>query len=47
MERDPARLKYLDLAEAKFGRDDALKRFGQRDWQAYQQQGLIKETNVT
>lgn len=46
LERDPAKLKYLELAEAKFGTDPALKRFGQRDWKAYQKQNLIREANV-
>ncbi len=46
LERDPARLRYLVLAENKFGQDASLKRFGQRDWKAYQRQKLIRETNV-
>ncbi len=47
LERKPARLKYLALAEEKFGKDEAnLKRFGQADWRAYQKQGLLKVTQV-
>lgn len=47
LERKPARLKYLALAEQKFGKDEAnLKRFGRSDWRAYQKQGLLKETQV-
>ena len=46
LERDPARLRYLELAETKFGQDPTLKRFGQRDWKAYKTQGLVKETDV-
>lgn len=46
MERDPAKLRYLEQAEAKFGQDPSLKRFGSRDWKAYQRQNLIRETNV-
>lgn len=47
--RDPAALRYLDLAYDKFGgRDYAqAKRFGERDWSAYKAQGKIVETNVT
>lgn len=46
--RDPARLPYLDQAAAKFGREpyDVSKRFGQRDWTVYQNQGKIVETTV-
>jgi len=46
LERDPAKLRYLELAEDKFGPIRQLKRFGQRDWQAYRRQGLITERNV-
>jgi uncharacterized protein (DUF362 family) len=60
--RDPAQLRYLDLAEKKIseriearrkaggevsGRVDVDgKRFANRDWQAYERQGLIKDTTV-
>jgi len=46
LERDPAKLKYLEMAETKFGQDEALKRFGQRDWKSYQRQNLIREISV-
>jgi len=60
--RDPANLRYLDLAEQKIvqriearkragpsdeGRVAAEgKRFASRDWQAYQRQGLLRESSV-
>lgn len=58
--RDPANLRYLDLADKKIGErveagrrpgagEHAVsegKRFGSRDWQAYQRQGLIREETV-
>jgi uncharacterized protein (DUF362 family) len=51
--RDPAALSYLELAERKFGETEtgertyaSAKRFGTRDWTAYQRQGKIVETNV-
>jgi len=44
--RDPARLKYLELAWDKFGRHGRDHRPGQPDWQEYQRQGLIAEVNV-
>ncbi len=47
MERDPARLKYLELAQAKFGEDESLKRFGNRDWRSYKSQGLVKEATLS
>lgn len=46
LERDPAKLKYLQLAKAKFGSDPAQKRFGQSDWKAYKKQNLVHETNI-
>lgn len=46
LRRDPAGLKYLELAERKFGAPGAPRRFGQRDWQAYQRQGLIRQTKL-
>ncbi len=46
LERDAGRLKYLELAESKFGPTTLLRRFGQRDWQAYKRQGLLREANV-
>jgi uncharacterized protein (DUF362 family) len=51
--RDPAALRYLELAEQKFGETDAgersyanARRFGTRDWTRYSRQGKIAETNV-
>ncbi len=51
--RDPAALRYLELAEQKFGETETgartyarARRFGTRDWTAYQRQGKIVETNV-
>ncbi|MFH1555258.1 MAG: hypothetical protein ABII76_10390, partial [Pseudomonadota bacterium] len=49
--RDPATLRYLELAEAKFGENEqrlysTTRRFGQRDWTAYKRQGKIVETTV-
>lgn len=48
LERDPATLTYLDLAYQKFGGRpfEEVRRFGQRDWTAYQREGKIAETNV-
>lgn len=46
LDRDPAKLRYLELAENKFGASSGLKRFAQRDWQAYKRQGLIREATV-
>jgi uncharacterized protein (DUF362 family) len=46
LDRDPARLSYLELAEGKFGSSRQLKRFGQRDWRAYKRQGLVKEIHA-
>ncbi len=43
LERDPARLAYLEYAEQKFGEGIGEKRFGQRDWKAYRDRGLITE----
>ncbi len=41
--RDPATLAYLDLAQRKIAGQIAggMKRFGQRDWRTYRQQGKI------
>jgi uncharacterized protein (DUF362 family) len=46
--RDPATLAYLEMAQRKIGEQVAggTKRFGQRDWQTYDRQGLITTTNV-
>ncbi len=46
--RDPARLAYLDMAERKIAQQikNGAKRLGQRDWKAYERQGLIKTTSV-
>lgn len=44
--RDPAKLKYLELAWDKFGRRGDRHRPGQPDWQEYQRQGLVAEVNV-
>lgn len=46
--RDPAKLAYLELAHRKIGEQIAagMKRFGQRDWQAYKRQGLIATVSV-
>ncbi|MFH0982266.1 MAG: DUF362 domain-containing protein [Planctomycetota bacterium] len=51
--RDPAALRYLELAEQKFGETETgerayaqAKRFGTRAWTAYLRQGKIVETNV-
>jgi uncharacterized protein (DUF362 family) len=51
--RDPAVLRYLELAEQKFGETETgeraysqAKRFGTRDWTAYQRQGKVVEHNV-
>ena len=42
--RDPAGLKYLEMAEAKIQAqiEAGVKRLGRRDWRVYAQQGLIK-----
>ena len=47
--RDPANLRFLDLANEKFGGQsfERSHRFAQRHWQAYNRQGKIVETNVT
>jgi uncharacterized protein (DUF362 family) len=42
--RDPAQLKYLDLAWQKFGGDPA--RIVARSWQEYVGQGKVVEANV-
>lgn len=46
--RDPARLAYLEMAERKIAQQikDGAKRLGQRDWKAYDRQGLIKTVSV-
>lgn len=51
--RDPAALRYLDLAQQKFGETETgertyakARRFGTRDWTVYQRQKKIVETNV-
>jgi uncharacterized protein (DUF362 family) len=46
--RDPAQLEYLELAQTKIEAQVAAgrKRFGQRDWQEYERQGLVVETSV-
>lgn len=51
--RDPAALRYLELAEQKFGETETGERsyavagrFGTRDWTAYNRQGKIVEANV-
>jgi len=48
--RDPAALRYLELAERKFGETETgersyaeSRRFGTRDWTAYRRQGKIAE----
>jgi uncharacterized protein (DUF362 family) len=46
LERDPARLEYLELASEKFGGGKAGTRLGQCDWQDYKRRGLIAECNV-
>jgi uncharacterized protein (DUF362 family) len=51
--RDPAALRYLELAQRKFGETDSgersyesTKRFANRDWTAYRRQGKIVESSV-
>ncbi len=46
--RDPAKLAYLEMAHDKIGRQIAAgtKRFAERDWQAYDRQGLIAATSI-
>ncbi len=51
--RDPAALRYLDLAQDKFGNEESgprsyaqSRRIAQRDWKAYKNQGLIVENTV-
>jgi uncharacterized protein (DUF362 family) len=46
--RDPAQLAYLELAHEKIAAQIAAgtKRFGERDWQAYQRKGLIVTTRA-
>jgi uncharacterized protein (DUF362 family) len=53
LERDPAALRYLDLAQEKFGEQEAgprsyaeAGRFGTRHWTDYRNRGLIVETVV-
>ncbi|UCG16106.1 MAG: DUF362 domain-containing protein [Phycisphaerales bacterium] len=53
LERDPAALRYLDLAQGKYGETESgprsyarARRFGTRDWKAYRNRGLIVEANV-
>jgi uncharacterized protein (DUF362 family) len=47
--RDPGRLAYLDLAHEKIATQIAngVRRFGERDWQAYERQGKIVMTSVS
>ncbi|MHC4065384.1 MAG: DUF362 domain-containing protein [Planctomycetota bacterium] len=47
--RDPAKLRFLDIAYEKFGGRpfEQTRRFAERDWQAYRDQGKLVETNVT
>ncbi|MCP4249699.1 MAG: DUF362 domain-containing protein [bacterium] len=47
--RDPAGLRFLDMAFEKFGGRpfEQSHRFAERDWQAYNRQGKIVERNVT
>ncbi|HUU82336.1 MAG TPA: DUF362 domain-containing protein [Phycisphaerae bacterium] len=49
LDRDPANLRFLDIAYEKFGGRpfEESHRFAERDWQAYRDQGKIVETNVT
>lgn len=46
--RDPRGLRYLELAERKIGMRIAggVKRFGQRDWRAYERRGQLVSTVV-
>jgi len=46
--RDPAQLRFLDLAFEKFGGRpfEQAGRFTERNWQTYKQQGMIVETKV-
>ncbi len=48
LDRDPAKLTYLELAEQKIQAQIAAgeKRFGERDWRTYDQRGQIAITNV-
>jgi uncharacterized protein (DUF362 family) len=46
LERDPAKLAYLELAQQKIGAREPGRRFGERDWRVYERQGLIVERNV-
>ncbi len=46
--RDPAKLAYLDLAEAKIKAQIAsgAKRIAERDWRVYERQGQLVTTSV-
>jgi uncharacterized protein (DUF362 family) len=46
--RDPGRLTYLEMAQAKITEQIAggTTRFGECDWRVYERQGLIATTNV-
>jgi uncharacterized protein (DUF362 family) len=48
LHRDPQQLRYLDLAYEKFGgrNYEETRRFGERDWRVYHNQGKIVEQNV-
>lgn len=47
--RDPARLAYIELAHKKIGAQVAagMKRYGERDWQAYARAGRIVTTGAS
>jgi len=46
LQRDPARLTYLEYAYEKFGGGRKPKRFGERDWRAYKNRGLLVEITL-
>jgi uncharacterized protein (DUF362 family) len=45
LERDPAKLAYLELAQQKLA-TKPVRRLGERDWRVYQRQGLVVERNA-
>jgi hypothetical protein len=46
LERDPAKLAYLELAQRKICGGEPAHRLGQCDWRMYQRQGLLVERTV-
>ncbi|HNQ23093.1 MAG TPA: DUF362 domain-containing protein [Phycisphaerae bacterium] len=49
LQRDPTRLRYLELAHRKFGLDaySQSRRFGRHDWREYERTGLLVEQDLS